>query len=115
MKLNFAPLPSIFAFASSSPFPCIVDVTTDPSTGDVYMLDHDNWRRYDRPKNDGSFSHFEMYEHVINLALGLLLSIVLYSVEEPGVEIPTPSPMPNLPDPDPITMLNKEVGDSCCK
>ncbi len=113
MKLNFAPLPSIFSF--SSPFPYIVDVTTDPNTGDVYMLDHDNWRRYERPKNDGSFSHFEMYEHMINLSLGLLLSIVLYSVEEAGIEIPTPSPTPDLPDPDPITVLNKEVGDSCCK
>ncbi len=52
---------------------------------------------------------------MVNLAFDLLLSIVLYSVEDAGVEPPTPTLAPDLPDPDPITVLNKEDGDSCCK
>ncbi len=103
---------------SSRPSPSIVDTVIDPNTGDVYMLDHDEWRRYDRPKNDScSFRHFEIYGRVLNLALNLLLSIVMYSVEEPDNVDPTPppTPAPVLPDPDPIIELDKEIEGSCCK
>ncbi len=74
MKLNFAPLPSFSCFFSS-PFSCIVDVTTDPRTGDVYMLDHDAWRRYGRPKNDVRFRHFKMCG-----GMGSILPLASFSV-----------------------------------
>ncbi len=56
-----------------------------------------------------------MCGHGLNLTFGLLLSIVMYSVEG-TIEVPTPTPTPTpLPGADPIVELNKDTGDSCCK